>query len=147
MEKEKITRFRSTLRKFERELEIQISNSCCCSVSKKQCHVLMELSVLEGASLNQLSERLSVDKSTASRMIDTLVSKSMVEREIPPENRRSILLQLSPEGERVSRRINEMNNEYFARVLSPVPADELHTFLNVFEKITNTMKSMNSPNW
>ncbi len=143
MDPEVVSTFRKTLRRFERELDQQNNSSCCCGVTLAQCHVLMELSATDNLSLNQLSEKLSVDKSAASRTVETLVSKKMVHRSIPRENRRTTILSLTGTGTRVSRQINDGNNDYYAKILHGIPADDLAVFFRTFKEIVSQMSKLN----
>jgi len=138
-----VTSFRKTLRVFERELDQQNNSSCCCGVTLAQCHVLMELSATDNISLNQLSDKLSVDKSAASRTVEILVSKKMVHRNVPRENRRTTILSLTGTGRRISRQINDGNNDYYAKVLQEIPTDDLDVFLRTFQEIVSKMSKMN----
>lgn len=143
MDPKTVTAFRKTLRVFERELDQQNNSSCCCGVTLAQCHVLMELSKTDNISLNQLSMQLSVDKSAASRTVETLVTKKMVHRSIPPDNRRTTILSLTGTGTRVSQTINEGNNDYYAKVLQGIAADDLAVFLRTFREIVSQMSKLN----
>jgi len=143
MDPELVSTFRKTLREFERELDQQNNSSCCCGVTLAQCHVLMELSAAGKISLNQLSDQLSVDKSAASRTVETLVSKKMIQRNIPRENRRTTILSLTGTGTRVSQQINNGNNDYYAKVLKGIPAEDLTVFLRTFQEIVSQMSKLN----
>ena len=143
MDIKEVSEFRKILRIFERELDSQNNSSCCCGVTLSQCHALMELSKEENISLNQLSEQLSVDKSAASRTVENLVLKKMVERSIPKENRRTTNLKLTKTGISVCRQINNGNDEYYSKILGTIPADDLAVFLRTFENIARQMGELN----
>ncbi|HVT80724.1 MAG TPA: MarR family transcriptional regulator [Phycisphaerae bacterium] len=51
-----------------------------------------------GASLSWLSEQLALTLSATSRLADSLVAKKLIKRTVPPGNRRSISLHLTPAG-------------------------------------------------
>ena len=143
MDHKLVTEFREILRVFERELDRQNNSSCCCGVTLSQCHVLMELSKTGQISLNQLADQLSVDKSAASRTLETLVTKDMVQRSIPKEDRRTTMLSLTGTGTQVSRQINDGNNDYYDKALQSIPAGDLAVFLRSFEAIVSRMSKMN----
>ncbi len=138
-----VKKFREILRMFERELDHQNNSSCCCGVTLSQCHALLELTRSDHISLNQLSERLSVDKSAASRTVESLVRKNLVQRNIPKENRRTTQLILTETGLRVSDQINRGNNDYYTNILEGIPAGDLELFLKTFEIITSRMTKLN----
>ena len=143
MDHETVIEFREILRVFERELDQQNNSSCCCGVTLSQCHVLMELAKTDNISLKELTGKLSIDKSAVSRTVETLVSKKMVRRSIPKENRRTTLLSLTGTGTQVCQQINSGNNDYYEKALQSVPAGELAIFLKTFEHIVTRMSKMN----
>lgn len=139
MDTKTIKKFRSNLRKFERIIEEQKDTSCCGGVTVSQCHALMELVELDGLTVNELAEKLNLDKSTVSRIIESLVNSDLVSRENPKENRRIAVIALTRKGKSICDQINELNDNYVERILSAVPEKDLPVFLNSFEKIVKTM--------
>jgi len=136
---EKVIEFRRYLRHFEREIEIQNSSNCCCGVTLSQCHTLMELDKQDNISLKDLSERLYLDKSTLSRIVEGLVNLGLVNREIPKNNRRTILIMLTKQGAEVCKKINTGNNLYFQKVLGSLSKKQLQVFLDSFKIIVTRM--------
>jgi DNA-binding MarR family transcriptional regulator len=143
MDQKVLRKFRETLRIFERELDKQNNSSCCCGVTLSQCHALMELSKTDNISLNQLSEQLFIDKSAASRTVENLVTKKMVERSIPKENRRTTNLKLTKTGLTVCQQINNSNDDYYSKALGAIPADDLAVFFRAFENMVSHMSKLN----
>ena len=143
MDQKVVRKFREILRIFERELESQNNSSCCCGVTLSQCHTLMELSKTDNIGLNQLSEQLSIDKSAASRTVENLVTKKMVERSIPKENRRTTKLKLTQTGITVCQQINNGNDNYYSKALGAIPTDDLAVFLRTFENMVSHMSKLN----
>ena len=143
MDQKVVRKFREILRIFERELESQNNSSCCCGVTLSQCHTLMELSKTDNIGLNQLSEQLSIDKSAASRTVENLVTKKMVERSIPKENRRTTKLKLTQTGLTVCQQINNGNDDYYSKALGAIPPDDLAVFLRTFENMVSHMSKLN----
>ncbi len=78
---------------------------CCHDISVTQCHAL-ERVVGEGPlSLNELAAHLYLDKSTTSRVVDALHKKGYVERLPNPQDGRALLLEATPPGQSLHRRI------------------------------------------
>ena len=143
---EKVIEFRRYLRHFEREIEIQNSSNCCCGVTLSQCHTLMELDKQDNISLKDLSERLYLDKSTLSRIVEGLVNLGLVNREIPKTNRRTILIRLTKQGASVCKKINTGNNLYFQKVLKSLSKEQLQGFLDSFKIIVTRMTEEHKKN-
>ena len=86
-------------------------------------------------SLNGLCERLELPKSTVSRLVEELVRKGVLLREIPEENRRIVRLRVSEEykfhaslGTVGKNLIGKMDDERSKRILSAL--EELKSALN-----------------
>lgn len=78
---------------------------CCFDVSVPQCHGLEAL-VQEGAlTLGELAERLYVEKSTASRIVDALERKGYLARAPHPGDARALRLTATPAGRRLIKKI------------------------------------------
>jgi len=80
---------------------------CCHDVSVTQCHALETLVENGPMRLNGLAARLFLDKSTASRVVRTLVRKGYVERRHEAADRRATRLTVTSSGTRLCTRIHE----------------------------------------
>ena len=129
--------FRANIRHIERELNIQNNSNCCHGVTLAQCHTLLEIFSHDSINLSELSERLYLDKSTVSRTIDGLVNNDLVDRSIPKENRRKIIICLTEKGRGICEKINRDNDSFFGAVLDSIPPKDLPVFLNSFELVIN----------
>lgn len=70
-------------------------------LSVPQFRVLMHASLHPGATLRQLAEPLGVSTATASRMVETLVLRGLIERRPGEADRRQVAIALTPAGQRV----------------------------------------------
>ena len=78
---------------------------CCHDLSVTQCHAL-EMIVDSGPlSMNELAGRLYLDKSTTSRVVDSLERKGFAVREANPADRRALLLNVTSQGARLLDRV------------------------------------------
>jgi len=139
MELEYIKKLREVIRRFEREILFQNTESCCNAVSLAQCHTLLEIEKKEKVSVTELADSLSLDKSTVSRTVDGLVSIGLVRRVIPSDNRRMAILSLTKTGTGTCADINSLSDKYFADNLSVLSHKEQKELLRLLEKITNNM--------
>jgi DNA-binding MarR family transcriptional regulator len=95
------------------------------SLSIPQFRVLAFLSRTPGAPLSSVAEHLGVTRSTASAMVDRLVRRKLVNRTAHPEERRSVVLTLTPAGARHHRQAREAASARMAKVLAGLPAADL----------------------
>ena len=142
METSKIRGFRRLLRRFERLTTLQLrEDSGCQGVTPGQCHVILEIEALAQATTQELSRALDLDKSTLSRTIDGLVNIGLVQRSPHPQDRRSILLSLSTRGAATADRINQANDDYFARVFQRIPVERHDRVIRDFELLTSALQT------
>ncbi|HLO61087.1 MAG TPA: MarR family winged helix-turn-helix transcriptional regulator [Bacteroidales bacterium] len=134
-----VKEFRRLLRRFERELFMQNSESCCNGVTLAQCHTLLEIEDKGKESLTELSKTLGLDKSTISRTVDGLVNIGLVNRSIPAENRRMATLQLTESGENICHTINCSNDRYFEKTLEVLSDKETGELIRLMTLVINRM--------
>jgi DNA-binding MarR family transcriptional regulator len=112
---------RKHLRVIEREVERQLKDqTVCCGVTSAQCHVLLELAEAGESSLVDLSERLKLDASTLSRTVDSLVKTGHAGRVADPENRRYVILALTPKGKRKVAYIDRTSDRFYQELLGQI---------------------------
>ncbi len=80
-------------------------NICYYDVSVTQCYALDALMILGSMSQNNLAQHLYLDKSTASRVVDSLENKGYLNREIDANDARSKILSVTPEGVELYKKI------------------------------------------
>jgi DNA-binding MarR family transcriptional regulator len=81
------------------------------------------LVVLEAGptNLSGLAAALDVAPSTTKRMVDRLVDAGLVQRAIPPADRREIALTLTPAGRRTARTVTERRRRDLGKVIEQIP--------------------------
>jgi len=137
-----IRKLRKNLRQFERELFFQNVSSCCNGVTLPQCHALLEIENNKEISVTELAEKLTLEKSTVSRTIDSLVRKGFIQREIPSNNRRITKLLLTTEGAKTCENINWNNDGFVSETLNCLNENEQTEFIRLFEKITGKLRQI-----
>ena len=80
---------------------------CCHDLSVTQCHALEALSRTHGMTMNDLSARLYLDKSTTSRVVNALQRKGYAVRAIDPDDGRVTRLGLTDAGRNLHGRIHQ----------------------------------------
>jgi DNA-binding MarR family transcriptional regulator len=88
-----------------------------------QYGVLIHLSKLTGepgVEQNMLANRLNVDRNTASLLVEQLVKKGLVDRQVNSADRRSRLLSLTIKGEKLYQRLRPVHLAANESVLAPI---------------------------
>lgn len=92
-------------------------------VSLAQYRALVVLAGQGPQSLGELAAALGVSPSTATRMSDRLVAKSLVRRRTASRDRRQVRLALTDTGRAVVAEVTALRREEIARIVGAVPAD------------------------
>lgn len=78
---------------------------CCHDISVTQCYALETLVEHGGMRLSALAERLFLDKSTTSRVVNALVRKEYVEQRTDASDGRATVISATRQGRRLCARI------------------------------------------
>lgn len=90
-----------------------------------QFDVIATLGNTSGMCMWELAERTLVTKGTLTGIVDRLEQKGLVRREVPPDNRRSFTIVLTPAGEETFAQVFPAHIDYLKERFSRIPADEL----------------------
>lgn len=99
------------------------------NITVPQMMLLHVLAEHPGLSLTELSEKLQLAKSTVSGIVDRLVERQMVRREIPEENRRITRHYLTAQTDGAQCAALDAGRIYASEVLSHATAAEIETVL------------------
>jgi DNA-binding MarR family transcriptional regulator len=141
---EEIKQLRESIRVLERKLGIlEESEMACCGLTLAQCHALVEIGRAKSVSLVDLAGTIGLDTSTLSRTVNNLVTKHMVRRELDPDDRRYVTIQLTPEGNRYFRQIEESMDAYFAKVYGSIAEGDRKNVLDSLSVLLAAMEGLN----
>lgn len=122
MSMEEVRLLRESIRVLERKLGIlEDSEMSCCGLTMAQCHALVEIGRAKRISLVDLSGMIGLDTSTMSRTVNNLVTKKMAKRELDPNDRRYVTIQLTPAGDTHFREIESSMESYFGKIYEAIP--------------------------
>ncbi|MGG6298186.1 MarR family winged helix-turn-helix transcriptional regulator [Leptolyngbya sp. AN02str] len=74
-------------------------------LTSAQFDVIATLGNTRGMTMKEVARKTLVTKGTLTGIIDRLEEKGLVRREVPPENRRSFIVALTPQGESVFEQV------------------------------------------
>ena len=86
-------------------------------VTLPQFRMLVVLASRREPKLAALAEALAVNPSTALRMVDRLSAAGLLTRRVNPENRREVVLRLTPAGRQVVDEVTARRREEIARIV------------------------------
>ena len=106
---------------------------CCHDVSVSQCYALQAVKHGGPLRLGDLATHLYLDKSTTSRIVDSLERKGYLERRPDPSDRRAVLLEATESGRRLVDRIESELHVESLSVLLGLDADTRRGVVRVLE--------------
>lgn len=75
------------------------------NLTHSQFDVIATLGNTVGLSMGEIGEKTLITKGTLTGVIDRLEKKNLVLREVPSDNRRTVIVKLTPEGEATFERV------------------------------------------
>jgi DNA-binding MarR family transcriptional regulator len=88
-----------------------------------------------GASLSQVAEHQGLTLGAASRLVDGLVTRGLVERRASTQDRRFVTLHVLPHGASTLAQARSRTEQALASMLATLPAAEQDTILRAMESL------------
>ena len=88
-----------------------------------------------GASLSQVAEHQGLTLGAASRLVDGLVTRGLVERRASTEDRRFVTLHVLPSGESALAQARQRTEQAIARMLATLPIADQEIILRAMEPL------------
>lgn len=114
---------------------------CCHDISVTQCHALEALVEYGPMRLSDLTERLFLDKSTTSRVVQTLVKKGYVEQRPDATDGRATALHPTTRGRRLCERITDDLVEQQRQLLQDLGPEIREGVVNVIRRLARAADS------
>lgn len=127
MTKDEVIQLRDTVQLFIRSFGLleQQTTPCGYSLSLSQVIALQELEK-QTLTITELAEKLQLDRSSVSRLIDGLVKGGFVSRELNANNRREVIVGLTSKGVNSIENVREQSVQFYNKILGNMSeADQL----------------------
>lgn len=113
---------------------------CYYDLSVTQCYAVSALVANGPMPLNGLADALYLDKSTASRVVDSLERKGYVERNVDPEDGRALRLQPTRKAREVHARIEKDLVEEMEKLIEAIDPDVRQATIRLVARLARTAK-------
>lgn len=123
----------SRLRKKSEKIDDRIRERVNLSVS--EYYFLTNTSVCKNFNSNAIAKELGISLSRVSRIIEKLVVQGYLNRQTSSNDRRAIILCLTPKGEAVKKQILELQKEYEKDLLKQLSTSEQKQFQQITTKL------------
>ncbi len=111
-------------------------------ISKMQLFILKMVANKEGISQNELAMFAERDKSSLTRMINTLEKKNYVKRVPLEHDRRVNGIYLTARGLEIVKSARPLLNDFATRVEKGLSGEEIETTIRVLQKIQNNIHNL-----
>lgn len=101
-----------------------------------QFSALMRVSQHRRVSQNHLGRLAGMDVATVKGVVERLKAKDLVELNADPEDKRRLVISLSPEGEKLISKLRTIGAKITEETLSPLTSSQRTTLVKLLHKIT-----------
>ena len=107
--------------------------------SFSQAMILQALMMQKESRMNDLAQFLGLSKANASGLVDRLVKKGLIEREHGVEDRRVVLVRLTPNGLKVAHGLAKVQRQGLAKMMRRVPEQNIKLLIETLEQMAMGM--------
>ncbi len=120
---------------------------CGKKVTFQQYNLLTALSQEGEMPMNQLAKRLHITKPAITRLVDRLERERFLTRKTHPEDRRILLIKLTPRGNSAVRSIQKDFVEFITRTISGISSEEREIIKRFYRILIEELEKILSPKW
>jgi len=131
-----VNRIQLAIQLLKRNIESESQNKES-PITKPQMFLLYALNKYGKCKLSQVAEMMEVKPSAITVMIDRLEKAEYVKRSNDPDDRRSILVEVTPLGKDVLEMAIQERNKILQNYLTRLEPDEILLFTELLEKIVS----------
>jgi DNA-binding MarR family transcriptional regulator len=114
-----------------------VQTVCRWGLTRTECHVLEIVAIDGPLTVNEVASRIRLNKSTASRAVQSLADKELLKRETDRDDRRAVSLATTRRGHALWRSIVDASVKIYGEILDGSTAAERKAVLRVLKRITD----------
>jgi len=95
--------------------------------------------------VSELSKILPMDNPAISRVVSKLVSKGILERRRPREDRRIVLLKLTEDGVSLGLELHDKLHRYEAKLVEGIPDEDIRALRSTIKKVMQNHDALDRP--
>lgn len=111
-------------------------------ITAEQWQVLLKLSKHNNINQKILSQITNKDQPTLTRMLDILERKSLVERHVSKEDRRSFCINITEKGLALTEKLIPYIEDIFKKILNGISEKNLNIYLDVLDQINKNISNL-----
>jgi DNA-binding MarR family transcriptional regulator len=140
-----VNRLRIALGRIARTVDRQITGD---GLTRTQLSILGTLAREKSIGISELAEIEGLNPTMLSRIVGKLEATGLVQRTPSPDDRRSVVVEITPAGARTHAKLRRQRTALFAELLAELPDDEvaaLMVALPALESLSERFKSAHRP--
>ncbi len=106
-------------------IQLERSGKCCEGLTLTQCHTLDLLSKNGDLTMNELSRKMGLAKSTMTRLVNIMVRKGWLERGKDEGDKRRVSVRMTQRGRGMTEKMNRSSKAYVQRILKNLPPKKI----------------------
>ncbi|WP_417582647.1 MarR family winged helix-turn-helix transcriptional regulator [Pelagibacterium sp.] len=106
------------------------------AITAEEWAMLMMLWAQAPQSMGQLAATSLRDRTTVTRLIDSMVAKDLLQRTADPKDRRTVLVDLGPRGRALQAPLTAIVSDFIAQSTKGLSPDEIAVANTVLKKMT-----------
>lgn len=102
-----------------------------------QCYTLLEISKFGSLSMNEISEKMNLNSSTMTRILDKLVRDDYILRCKDDNDKRIVIVSLTEKGIEAASKLNDSVKAYYKKIIQNIPEGQVEEILksvNILQK-------------
>lgn len=108
-----------------------------------QCYAILEIWKSEMITMSELSDKMNLNTSTMTRILDNLVRDGFILRSKSADDRRLVLVELTGKGIESARKLNETVNDYYKKIIRNIPEGKLDEVLRSADLLVKAFEKAN----
>jgi DNA-binding MarR family transcriptional regulator len=110
-------------------------------LSLPQFHTIMIVRAIGRVTITELSDRLGVSPPSASAMVDRLVEKGILNREHSTEDRRKVMVQISPNAIKGIEGVEETILRSFVEIVERIGPETTRKWCDVLDQVKSVLET------
>lgn len=108
-----------------------------------QCYTILELYKSGSLAMNELSERMNLNSSTMTRILDNLVRDNYISRDKDESDRRIVVVSLTDAGREAAKDLDIAVKEYYKKIIANIPEGQVEDVLKSVNILQNAFEKAN----
>jgi DNA-binding MarR family transcriptional regulator len=93
--------------------------------------------------MNELSDKMNLNTSTMTRILDNLVRDKYIIRDRDEADRRIVVVRLTESGSEMALKLRDSVNEYYRKIIENIPEGQLDSVLNSVNLLQSAFEKAN----